>query len=159
MIPPRFARQPGGSCGAMRAERGVRGRPLADHPDAQHGCPKRLDSKTLEASGAYKVAFAVHAGAVGARRQRVSLLQTLGLDIDDADIIAVYTDHAVDDALPEWPELPLICRGQVTWQWLHRTTCGGLGNSLLPAGPQPGPLTDQRPGGDRGGRNKQLRAW
>ncbi len=119
VIPQRFLRQPDGSRGAIRAEGGYRDGSWRITLTRSMEAPNRLDSKTLEPGETYNVAFAVHSGAVGARWHRVSLPQTLGLDVDEADVVAVRTDGEPDEDALEWTEILLIYPGQVTWQWLH----------------------------------------
>jgi len=78
-------------------------------------------SKRLEEGGVYNAAFAVHTGQVGARWHQVSLPQTLGLGVDEADIVAVRVSDVAtaDDEVLRWTELPVMYPGQATWQWLH----------------------------------------
>lgn len=125
VIPQRFLRQPDGSRGAIRADGGYEDGNWRITLTRTMEAPNRLDSKTLAPGETYNVAFAVHSGSVGARWHRVSLPQTLGLDVDEADVVAVRTDGEPDEDALKWTEIPLIYPGQVTWQWLHGDHPGG----------------------------------
>ncbi|WP_018868814.1 ethylbenzene dehydrogenase-related protein [Thioalkalivibrio sp. ALgr3] len=120
VIPQRFLRQPSGSRGAIAAEGGYEDGAWQVRLTRTLEAPNAQDSKSLEEGGIYNVAFAVHTGQVGARWHQVSLPQTLGLGVDDADIVATRVDDvtAANDDLA-WTELPVMYPGQATWQWLH----------------------------------------
>ncbi len=119
VIPQRFLRTPKGSRGAIRADGGYSDGAWRVRLTRSLEAPNAGDSKTLESGELYDVAFAVHSGAVGARWHRVSLPLELGVDVDEADITATYTEGDLDDAEVEWTEVGLIYPGQVTWQWLN----------------------------------------
>ena len=121
VIPQRFLRAPSGSRGAIAAEGGYEAGAWRIRLTRTLEAPNPKDSKRLEEGGVYNVAFAVHTGQVGARWHQVSLPQTLGLGVDEADIVAVRVDDvaAADDEALRWTELPEMYPGQATWQWLH----------------------------------------
>ncbi len=119
VLPQRFLQQPSGSRGAIRAsgryERGAWRVALTRSLQA----PNARDSKALEHGGRYNVAFAVHSAA-GARWHLVSLPMVLGLEVDDADIVARRIEGDLDHAELEWTEIEIFYPGQVTYQFLHR---------------------------------------
>jgi len=120
-LPQRFLRAPSGSRGAIAAEGRYENGAWRIRLTRSLKAPSPKDSKPLEEGGIYNVAFAVHVGQVGARWHQVSLPHTLGLDVDEADIVAVRVDdvETADDAALRWAELPVMYPGQVTWQWLN----------------------------------------
>ena len=121
VIPQRFLRAPSGSRGAIAAEGGYEDGAWRIRLTRTLEAPNPKDSKSLEEGGLYNVAFAVHVGQVGARWHQVSLPQTLGVGVDDADIVAMRVDDVTssDDAALQWTELPVMYPGQATWQWLN----------------------------------------
>lgn len=117
-LPHRLLREPEGSRGAIRAdgrwEDGVWRVRLTRSLEA----PDPRDSHALEDGETYAVAFAVHE-ARGQRWHRVSLPQTLGLGVKDAEITARRVDGDLDEAAVDWQEVTLIYPGQMTWQWVN----------------------------------------
>lgn len=121
VIPQRFLREPSGSRGAIQAEGGYEEGAWRVRLTRTLEAPNPLDSTSLQEGGLYNVAFAVHTGQVGARWHQVSLPQTLGLGVEEADIVATRVDDvtAVDDDQLAWTELQVLYPGQATWQWLN----------------------------------------
>lgn len=124
VLPQRFLRQPDGSRGAIRASGGYSDGAWRITLSRSLETPNPKDSKSLAEGEIYNVAFAVHAGAVGARWHLVSLPQKLGLGRDDADIRARRVKAPLDDEELDWVEIPLTYPGQVTWQWLNSDHSG-----------------------------------
>lgn len=121
VIPQRFLRQPSGSRGAIAAEGGYADGAWRVQLTRTLEAPNAKDSKSLQEGGVYNVAFAVHTGQMGARWHQVSLPQTLGLGVDEADILATRVKNVTtaEDKGLQWTELPVMYPGQATWQWLH----------------------------------------
>ncbi|TVS10200.1 MAG: hypothetical protein EA419_11310 [Wenzhouxiangella sp.] len=118
VIPQRFLRTPSGSRGAIRAAGGYEDGAWRIELTRSLQAPNERDSKSLEHGERYNVAFAVHR-AVGARWHLVSLPQTLGLEVEDADIVARRVEGDLDDAELQWTEIDIFYPGQVTYQFLH----------------------------------------
>ncbi|WP_018168011.1 ethylbenzene dehydrogenase-related protein [Thioalkalivibrio sp. ALMg9] len=118
VIPQRFLQEPSGSRGAISASGAYEDGAWRIALTRSLEAPNERDSKTLEHGGTYNVAFAVHSAA-GARWHLVSLPQTLGLENEDADIVARRVDGNLDDAEPEWTEIEVFYPGQITNQFLH----------------------------------------
>ncbi|WP_420828272.1 ethylbenzene dehydrogenase-related protein [Ectothiorhodospira shaposhnikovii] len=120
VLPQRFLRQPTGSRGAIAAAGGYEEGAWRIRLTRTLEAPNPLDSKSLEDGGRYQVAFAVHTNASGARWHLVSHPQTLGLGVDDADIVAQRVEGDLDSTEVDWTELQVYYPGQITWQWLNR---------------------------------------
>ncbi|MFA9480480.1 ethylbenzene dehydrogenase-related protein, partial [Phycisphaerales bacterium AB-hyl4] len=117
VLPRRYLREPSGSRASLAADgRWIDG---AWHVwiTRELAAPDPRDSKALEHGQTYNVAFAVHADATQARWHYVSMPLTLGLG-EDADVPAQYTDGNLNDASPEWVDVPLFYSGQVYLAWL-----------------------------------------
>ncbi|WP_019624511.1 ethylbenzene dehydrogenase-related protein [Thioalkalivibrio thiocyanoxidans] len=118
VIPQRFLQEPSGARGAIRAEGGYEDGAWRIALTRSLEAPNARDSKTLEHGESYNVAFAVHSAA-GARWHLVSLPMTLGLEDEEADIVARRVDGDLDDADLEWTEVEVFYPGQITYQFLH----------------------------------------
>ncbi|MCE8043529.1 MAG: ethylbenzene dehydrogenase-related protein [Billgrantia sp.] len=125
VLPQRFLREPDGSRGAIRAAGGYENGAWRIRLTRSLESPNPLDSKTLSEGETYDVAFAVHANASGARWHLVSHPQTLGLGVEEADIVASRVEGPLDEADAEWTELQVYYPGQTTWQWLNSAEHAG----------------------------------
>ncbi len=121
VLPQRFLRTPDGSRGALKADGRYENGAWNVVITRTLASPNPLDSKELTPGETYHVSFAVHSGGVGARWHHVSMPLTLSLgeENSNADIVAVYTDGALDEAELDWVSLPLFYPGQTTFDWLH----------------------------------------
>lgn len=119
-LPQRFLREPSGSRGAIRAAGGYEDGAWRIQLTRSLDAPNPLDSKTLRDGEVYQAAFAVHTNASGARWHLVSHPQSLGLGVEDADLVAQRIEGDLSEADVTWTELQVYYPGQTTWQWLHR---------------------------------------
>lgn len=117
VLPYRRLQTPSGSRGAIKAQGRYADGYWRVTLTRTLDSPNPSDSKTLAPGELYHVAFAVHHGGVGARHHRVSLPQSLGLDLD-ADIVASYSEQPLPDDALAWQRIELVNPHQVDWEWL-----------------------------------------
>lgn len=117
-IPRRLLVEPTGARGSIFAQGIANGGFW--HLDLQRALDTGFEGqKALEHLGVYHVAFALHLNATGARWHYISMPQDLGLERDDADIVAQRFAGSVppwDDI--EWTTVNTFYPGQIVWDYL-----------------------------------------